>query len=65
VFVHSPGISAWSAQAALQKAASQWDGITDKIGLAAQRAAYEQFKKLPGCYADHTVGALGRAVHIT
>ena len=60
--------SVWAGanpQAALTKAAGEWDGITDRIGVAAQRAAYEQFKKLPGCYADHTVEALGRAVHIT
>ncbi len=60
--------SVWAGadpQAALQKAAAEWDAITDKIGVDAQRAAYEQFKKLPGCYADHTVEALGRAVHMT
>ncbi|MBV8703137.1 MAG: extracellular solute-binding protein [Acetobacteraceae bacterium] len=51
-------------QGALKKAAAEWDGITDKIGVPAQRAAYEQFKKLPGSYADHTVAALGHAVHL-
>ena len=27
--------------------------------------AYEQFLKLPGCYADHTIETLGMAVHLT
>lgn len=60
--------SVWAGadpHAALQKAASEWDATTRRIGVAAQRAAYVQFKKLPGCYADHTVEALGRAVHLT
>jgi multiple sugar transport system substrate-binding protein len=59
--------SVWAGadpQGALTRAATEWDGITDRIGVPAQRAAYEQFKKLPGCYADHTVAALGRAVHL-
>lgn len=48
---------------ALTKAAAEWDGITDKIGVDAQRAAYAQFQKLPGDYADHTVTSVGMAVH--
>jgi multiple sugar transport system substrate-binding protein len=59
--------SVWAGadpQGALRKAAAEWDGITDKIGVPAQRAAYEQFKNLSGSYADHTVAALGHAVHL-
>lgn len=60
--------SVWAGadpQGALQRAATEWDAITDRVGVNAQRAAYEQFKKLPGSYADHTVEALGRAVRLT
>ncbi|MBV8573767.1 MAG: extracellular solute-binding protein, partial [Acetobacteraceae bacterium] len=59
--------SVWAGadpQGALTTAAAEWNGITDRIGVPAQQAAYEQFKKLPGCYPDHTVAALGRAVHL-
>ncbi len=31
----------------------------------AQKAAYQEFLKIPGCYADHTIEKLGQAVHIT
>ncbi len=60
--------SVWAGtdpKTALQKAAAEWDTITDKIGVDAQRASYEQFKKLPGSYADHTIASLGMAVHLT
>ncbi len=50
---------------ALTKAAAEWDAITHKIGVDTQRAAYEQFMKLPGSYPDHTIEKLGLAVHIT
>jgi multiple sugar transport system substrate-binding protein len=50
---------------ALAKADAEWNSITQKIGVDAQRAAYEQFLKLPGSYADHTVEKMGLAVHIT
>ncbi len=58
--------SVWAGadpHAALAKCAAEWDATTDKIGAGAQSAAYEQFKKLPGSYADHTVAALGMAAH--
>jgi multiple sugar transport system substrate-binding protein len=51
--------------AALAKANAEWDVVTNKIGVDAQRTAYEQFLKLPGCYADHTIETLGMAVHLT
>ena len=58
--------SVWAGadpHAALVKAAAEWDGTTDKIGLDSQRAAYQQFLKLPGSTADHTIASLGMAVH--
>jgi hypothetical protein len=39
--------------------------VTGKIGVENQRSAYEQFLKLLGCYADHTIETLGLAVHLT
>jgi multiple sugar transport system substrate-binding protein len=50
---------------ALQRAAAEWDATTQKLGVDSQRAAYQQFLKLPGCYADHTIETMGLAVHIT
>jgi multiple sugar transport system substrate-binding protein len=50
---------------ALAKASAEWDATTAKIGVASQRAAYEQFLKLPGSYADHTIKTLGMAVTLT
>ncbi len=47
---------------ALQKAAAEWDSITDRIGVEPQKAFYEEFKKLPGSYADNTIEKLGMAV---
>jgi multiple sugar transport system substrate-binding protein len=52
-------------KAALARAASEWDAVTDRIGADAQRAAYEQFLKLPGCYPDHTIAKLGMAVTLS
>jgi multiple sugar transport system substrate-binding protein len=52
-------------QTALKKAAAEWDATNKRLGLEAQKAAYEQFKQLPGSYADHTVEKLGQAVHLT
>ena len=49
---------------ALQKAAAEWDGVTDHIGTDSQKAAYAEFKKLPGSYADQTIEKLGQAVKI-
>jgi multiple sugar transport system substrate-binding protein len=49
-------------KAALQKAAGEWDSATDKLGADKQRDAYQQFKKLPGSYADNTIEKMGKAV---
>jgi multiple sugar transport system substrate-binding protein len=58
----------WAGQdpgAALSAAAAEWDSVTQKIGTDSQRAAYEQFLKLPGSYPDHTIEKLGLAVKLT
>ena len=47
---------------ALQKCAAEWDASTDKLGVDKQRDAYQQFKKLPGAFADNTIEKLGQAV---
>lgn len=55
----------WAGQdpkAALETCAAEWDALTDKLGVDAQRAAYEEFRKLPGAYADNTIEKLGQAV---
>ena len=52
-------------QSGLNDAAKEWDAITNKIGVSTQRAAYQQFLKLPGATAANTVTKLGLAVHIT
>jgi len=33
--------------------------------VPAQKAAYQEFLKIPGSYADHTIEKIGQAVHIT
>jgi len=53
------------AKSALQKAAAEWDVITQRLGVDAQKAAYQEFLKMPGSYADRTIEKLGKAVHIT
>ena len=58
--------SVWAGtdpRAALTKAAAEWNTTTDQIGVDVQLAAYQQFRKLPGSSADHTVAALGMAAH--
>jgi multiple sugar transport system substrate-binding protein len=52
------------AQAALAKAAAEWDDTTQRLGVDSQKAAYAQFQQLPGSYADHTIEKLGQSVHI-
>jgi multiple sugar transport system substrate-binding protein len=52
-------------QAALKKAAAEWDTTTQRLGVAAQKAAYQEFLQVPGCYADHTVEKLGKSAHVT
>src|SRR3984957_13310325 len=51
-------------KAALKKAAAEWDTTTQRLGVAAQKAAYQEFLQVPGCYADHTTEKLGQAVHV-
>jgi multiple sugar transport system substrate-binding protein len=58
----------WAGQdtaSALKHATAEWDKITQRLGVDAQKAAYEQFLKVPGSYADHTVEKLGMAVHVS
>jgi multiple sugar transport system substrate-binding protein len=52
-------------QSSLNDAAKEWDAITNKIGVKAQRAAYAEFLKLPGATSKNTIQKLGLAVHIT
>ena len=53
------------ASAALKQAAAEWDQTTQRLGVEVQKAAYEQFLKIPGSYADHTVEKLGMSVHVS
>jgi multiple sugar transport system substrate-binding protein len=53
------------ATAALKQAVAEWDQTTQRLGVDVQKAAYEQFLKVPGSYADHTVEKLGMAVHVS
>ncbi len=60
--------AAWSGEdpkSVLQRAAGEWDQVTEKLGVDAQRAAYQEFLKLPGCYANHTIDTMGLSVHLT
>ena len=50
---------------ALQRAAAEWDAVTERLGVDSQREAYQQFVKLPGAYADNTIEKMGLAVHLT
>jgi multiple sugar transport system substrate-binding protein len=52
-------------QTALNDVAKEWDGITNKLGVAKQRASYAAFLKLPGSTAQNTVAKKGQAVRIT
>jgi multiple sugar transport system substrate-binding protein len=57
----------WSGtdpETALKKAAQEWDAITQRLGVDAQRDAYQQFVKLPGAYATNTIEKLGEAVRV-
>ena len=53
-----------SVKQGLDDAAKQWDAITNKLGVDAQRAAYQEFLKLPGSTSKNTVRARGQAVTI-
>jgi multiple sugar transport system substrate-binding protein len=59
--------SVWAGtdpKAALATAAAEWDQTTERLGVDSQKAFYEEFKKLPGSSADHTVEKLGMAVKL-
>ena len=47
---------------ALATCAAEWDSTTEKLGVDAQRASYQEFKKQPGAFADNTIEKLGQAV---
>ncbi|HMN87988.1 MAG TPA: extracellular solute-binding protein [Bauldia sp.] len=49
---------------ALTTAAAEFDETTDRLGVDSQKAFYEEFLKLPGSTADHTVEKLGLAVKL-
>ena len=49
-------------QDALDEAKREWDSITDKLGVAKQRASYATFLKYPGATGKNTVRKLGQAV---
>ncbi len=52
-------------KATLDDAAKEWDRITDKLGVAKQRASYASFLKLPGSTSKNTVAKKGLAVTIS
>ena len=59
--------SVWAGtdpKAALATAAAEWDQTTERLGVDSQKAFYEEFKKLPGSSADHTVEKMGMAVKL-
>jgi multiple sugar transport system substrate-binding protein len=49
-------------KSALQTAAAEWDTTTDRLGADSQKAFFEEYNKLPGSSADHTVESMGMAV---
>lgn len=49
---------------ALQTAAAEWDRTTEQLGVDSQKAFYEEYRKLPGSSADHTVASMGMAVEL-
>jgi len=49
-------------KAALETAAAEWDATTENLGAESQKAFFEEYKKLPGSSADHTVEKMGMAV---
>lgn len=59
--------SVWAGtdpKTALQTAAAEWDQTTERLGADSQKAFFEEYKKLPGSSADHTIEALGLAVKL-
>ena len=51
-------------QAGLEEAAAEWDRITNKLGVAKQRASYANFLTYPGSTGKNTVRKRGQAVTI-
>ena len=51
-------------KAALETAAAEWDATTQRLGVDSQKGYYEEYKKLPGSSADHTVEKMGMAVKL-
>jgi multiple sugar transport system substrate-binding protein len=49
---------------ALATAAAEWDSTTERLGIDSQKAFFEEYKKLPGSSADHTVEKMGMAVKL-
>jgi multiple sugar transport system substrate-binding protein len=59
--------SVWAGtdpKTALETAAAEWDQTTERLGVDSQKAFFEEYKKLPGSSADHTVEAMGMAVKL-
>ena len=52
-------------QAGLDDTAKEWDRITNKLGVAKQKASYALFLKLPGSTSQNTVAKRGQAVKIS
>jgi multiple sugar transport system substrate-binding protein len=50
---------------ALDDTAEEWDRITQKLGVAKQRASYAAFLRLPGSTSANTVAKRGQAVKIS
>jgi multiple sugar transport system substrate-binding protein len=48
----------------LEEAAAEWDRITNKLGVAKQRASYANFLTYPGSTGKNTVRKRGQAVKI-
>jgi len=49
---------------ALDEAAREWDSITNKLGVAKQRASYANFLKYPGATSQNTVRKRGQAITV-
>jgi multiple sugar transport system substrate-binding protein len=51
-------------KAGLDEVASEWNRITDRLGVAKQRASYATFLLYPGSTSKNTVRKRGQAVKI-
>ena len=49
-------------QGALNELAKEWDAITDKLGVAKQRASWANFLTYTGATAQNTAAKKGQAV---